>query len=51
MSLNKKFLDGFILGRVMGTVGATSRLHVTVALCDVTVIPSFFGHLGHLQKS
>ena len=43
---NDELLNGLILGHASGTVGAANRRHVATALFGMTIIPSFFGHLG-----
>lgn len=41
-----QFLNGLVLGHALGAVGAVNRLHMALALFDMTLIPSFFSHLG-----
>ena len=46
---NEELLNGLILGHPSGTAGAANRLHVAVALFDMTIVPSFLGHLGSAE--
>ena len=37
------------LGTHRAQLGAANRLHVAVALFDMTIVPSFLGHLGSAE--
>ena len=49
MFLMRNFLMALSLGTHRAQLGAANRLHVAVALFDMTIVPSFLGHLGSAE--
>lgn len=47
-ALNEELVNGLVLGHTSGAVGAANRLHMTMALFGMTIVPSFLGCLENI---